>query len=215
MALAVLLPQTLWAAPKERPKAERDSVLFHGMYLGVDLAQVEQLLVNDRGGLNLTIDVNLRNRFEPLIDAGYARADLANESGTSCQVAGLYGKLGVNVPIATYGPDAEEQFFVGVRYGLSSFSYDIQGAVFPEGYWNPSYTADFRSEHAMAHFLELSGGMRMHLLGPVYMGWTFKIKKKMGLGSSQRATPPYIPGYGFADDSNFNFGVNLYYRFPW
>ena len=58
----------LVAAPKEKPKAELDSVAYHGTFISTNLVSAAQMALGQNGGLNLQADVNLYNRFNPCIE---------------------------------------------------------------------------------------------------------------------------------------------------
>lgn len=200
----------LWAAPKERPKASLDSVAFHGAYLAVDMVGLGQWALGDNGQIAVQADVNLYNRFNPCISLGYAPFDLTGSSGTRCYGQGFFGKVGVNVPVSTYGPNAEHQFYVGAHYGYSNFDYHLENVQFPASYWNEAYSTDLMNQHATAHWLSMDLGMRTQIWGPLSLGWCLRIKKRLSVQEAKLSVPAYIPGYGENNETNYAFSFNLY-----
>lgn len=202
------------AAPKERPKAALDSVAFHGAYLGVDLVSAGQMALGQNGKLNVQLDVNLYNRFNPCLEFGYASFDISNEQATRSYGQGFYGKVGLNLPISKYGPHAENQFFAGARYAYSRFSYQMENVPFKDSYWGDAYSLDLRNQQAAGHWLEIDVGMRIQVWGPITLGWTLFLKKRLAVNNAAESSPAYIPGYGVNRESNQAFAFNLYYLLP-
>ncbi len=202
------------AAPKEKPKAELDSIAFHGAFVGINLVSAGQMALGQNGNINIQADVNLYNRFNPCLVLGYAPFDISNEEYTRCQGQGFYGKIGVNVPISKYGPNAENQFFGGVRYAYSNFKYQLENVRFPASYWGDAYSMNFRNERAGGHWLEIDVGMRMQVLGPITLGWTLDIKKRLAVNNGAHSVPAFIPGYGPNRETNYGFAFNFYYLLP-
>lgn len=204
----------LVAAPKEKPKAELDSVAYHGTFISTNLVSAAQMALGQNGGLNLQADVNLYNRFNPCIELGYAPFSLTHESGTSSHGQGFYGKLGLNMPISKYGPHAESQYFGGVRYAYSRFAYRLEDAQFSESYWGDAYSHSYFNEKAGAHWFEIHVGMRTNVLGPITLGWTLTMKKRLAIENAAHSAPAFIPGYGENRETNYGFLFNLYYLLP-
>ncbi|MBQ9201677.1 MAG: hypothetical protein IJ154_04840 [Bacteroidales bacterium] len=211
--LMCVLP--LWSAPKERPKTERDTVLYHGSYLGTDFVQDALTVMGKNGSINLTADINLRNKYLPSLEVGYAPFSMTADNGIEAGGQGYFGKIGVNLPISYFGPDAENMFFAGLHYGLGFYDYHLQNVPFQAGYWNTAYTSHFMEEHSNAHWLEVTGGMRMQISGPLFLGWTVRWKRVLKTDEGEHGTAPFIPGFGKNQTSNFTFGFCLYYRLPW
>ncbi len=215
LALLLLMSMPLMAAQsKERPKAEKDSVFFHGSFVGSDLVS-DALFFSGGGALNIHLDANLRNRVCPCLEFGWSRPSLEKAAAT-CQSQGFFGKIGVNLPLAYYGPNAENHFFVGARLAFAAFNYDLSQIPFDGGYWGDGYTSTFLNERSSAQWLELTGGMRMQVAGPVSLGWTVRLKKILHTKDGEHSIAPVIPGYGVFKDgfSNVSLGFSVYYHLP-
>lgn len=202
------------AAPKEKPKAELDSVAFHGAYVGLDLVSAGQMALGQNGKLNVQLDVNLYNRFNPCIEFGYAPFDISDEAGTRSYGQGYYGKIGLNLPVSKYGPHAENQFFAGARYAYSRFQYHLENVFFEESYWGDAYHMDLMNQRAGGHWIEIDVGMRIQVWGPITLGWTMSLKKRLAVQAASASMPAFIPGYGKNRESNQTFAFNLYYLLP-
>ncbi len=207
---------SLTALAQTRPKATRDSVLYHGTQLGISVVDPFKSFFSATWGSSLQLDVNLLNRFFPLIELGYAQAKLTtNQEQTRFDTKAFYYKVGINLPLATEGPNAENQFFVGARLGFSSFDYSISGGIFGDSYWNKGYMRDFPDEHASAAWGELLAGLRIQLLGPISLGWSGRMKTTLKVWNGAHSVPAYIPGYGQNQKPNYDLMLHLYYRLPY
>ncbi|MDD2560137.1 MAG: DUF6048 family protein [Bacteroidales bacterium] len=214
-SLLIFSTLSLTALAQTKPKAAKDSVLYHGTQLGISLAEPLKSFFSPTWGSSVQLDVNLLNRFFPLIELGYAQAKLTNQDQSSrFDTKGLYFRAGINLPLATEGPNAENQFFVGARFGFSSFDYSISGGSFEETYWNDSYMRDFPDEHARATWGELLAGLRIQLWGPISLGWSGRMKTSFKIWNGAHSVPAYIPGYGRNQKPNYDLLLHLYYRLP-
>ena len=210
--LLFILP--LWSAPKERPSSPRDSILYHGSYLGTDLMQDALTAMGKDGQLSLMADVNLYNKYLPTLEVGYAPWSMA-AYGIEAGGQGYFGKIGVILPISYFGPNAENMFFGGLHYAFGLYDYHLQNVPFQASYWNTAYTSHFMEEHSNAHWLEIAGGLRMQISGPLFLGWTLRWKRALKIPDGAHGAAPFVPGFGKNQTSNYSFGFCIYYRLPW
>lgn len=214
-SILVISTISLTTLAQTRPKAAKHSVLYHGTHLGISLVEPARSFFSPVWGSSIQLDVNLMNRFFPLVELGYAQALLRNqEQTTRFDTKGMYFRAGINLPLATEGPNAENQFFVGARFGFSSFDYSISGGIFEDTYWNKGYIKDFPNEHARATWGELLAGLRIQIAGPVSLGWSGRMKTTFRIWNGEHSVPAYIPGYGRNQKPNYDLMLHLYYRLP-
>lgn len=205
---------SLVAAPKEKPKAELDSVAFHGAFLSVDVVSAAQMALGQNGKLEAQLDVNLYNRFQPAVEFGYAAFDYSKQDNARSYGQGYYAKIGLDLPISKYGPHADNQYFGSVRYAYGITHYHLENVPFPASYWGDAYEMNFRDQHAGAHWVEFGGGTRIQVAGPISLGWTLLLKKKLSVQEASHSRPAYIAGYGPYRDTNYSFSLNFYYLLP-
>lgn len=206
---------TLFAAPKERPKAELDSILYHGTEVGLNLSDPFVLLSgSDTWKASVKAEANLWNKYLPALEIGYHSIlydkDLTDFSSKAC-----FAKIGVNFPIARNETNFSDRIFTGFHYGFSAFSYHLQQAKFAASYWDEAYTGNFMNERAFAHWIEIQAGVHVHLSGPISLGWTGYMQSFFKPKNGKHSVPPYFPGYGIDDKPVYHFAVYLYYKLPW
>ncbi|MGI6219552.1 MAG: DUF6048 family protein [Bacteroidaceae bacterium] len=246
LALALLVPTYMAGQDRPQPKrfskdskrlaekkkqaaAASDTIpLYGGTYVGVDLYGIgAPLLGSDTKSSEVQVDVNLKNRFFPVAEIGYAVTDMVSEYGSRYQSRGTYFRLGLNYKIKYKNP-SESHIFVGLRYGWSPFKYDVESipisdALFGEGPSNPNLSDDiwggsvpFRVEGASgtAHWGEIVFGLRAQVWKNFLMGWSLRYKMRFGYSGQDNAIPSYIPGFGENDTSAIGITYSLIYKLP-
>ncbi len=99
---------------------------------------------------------------------------------------------------------------VGLRYGLGIFKYEIPYYE-RENYWG-IYTGNIPSSTHMAHFLEVSPGIRSEIIKNITIGWTVRLRLLIYSGAGKDIKAICIPGFGNGSKS-FSPGFNYYLIF--
>lgn len=210
-----LLTTTLagWAADDKKDK-KPFIPLYQGVNIGVELSQPARMFLSDSWGYSLKADVNLKNKYFPTLEAGLSDFDKSSESGIQFASRGAYFKIGVNTPLSVNGLKAENMFYVGLHYAISSFNYDLKNLTFREGYWGEYINNSFENEKATAGWLEGAVGVRVQVSGPISLGWGVQYKSTIHIKNGDHSIPPYIPGYGLNTKPGIGINAHLYYKLP-
>lgn len=203
--------------------------LYNGTYVNVDLYGVgSKLLGGDFLSSEISIDVNLKNRFFPVLELGYGSTDAWNERGTRYKSSAPFFRVGMNYN-TMYKKANENHLYVGVRYAMSSVSYDIQSTTLEDPLWgesigNPNLDDpiwggylpqfDHKGLKATMHWFELVAGVRVKIYKDFLMGWSFRMKYRISSSPSQYGDPWYIPGFGTYDTSTMGITYSLIYKLP-
>ena len=180
---------------KETLKKEyKESPLYQGSWVGLEiLGAGNYLLEGDFFSTEIILQSNLKNRFLPVLEIGYGKTDATNETN--------------NLHYKTSG---------GVRYGLTSFSYDVDGPTMQD----PNYGGiievpfNYTGLKSNANWLELVLGIKVKIYKRFNMGWTVRYKLRMNAKGHTNSQPYYIPGYGKNNSNSFNLMYNLIYDLP-
>ena len=213
LACLFLLTSSLGAANKKIVKPTKIP-LYQGVTVGVEVLQPALGLLSKQSGLSGKIDLNLRNNYFPTLEIGHAVLDRTAENGTQGLANGTYFKLGVNKALTSFGTHAENQFFAGAHYGLSSFQYQVKQLNWADSYWNSSLPSNMPNQWGLAGWFELVVGVRVDIGGPFSMGWTGQYKTPLHVSKGDMGFPPLIPGYGENLKPQTGFAVHFYYRLP-
>ncbi len=118
--------------------------------------------------------------------------------------------------------------YVGLRYGFSSFKYDISSTPFSDpiyggsmanpglidGIWGGSVPYHYNGLKSNMQWLELVAGVNVQIYKSFYMGWTLRFKFKTAGSISEHGNPWYVPGFGEYDSSNIGITYTLIYKLP-
>ncbi len=83
---------------------------------------------------------------------------------------------------------------IGLRYGLSIFNSETP--LFQEtNYWGTAISS-IPSVRSMAHFLEVSPGIKSEVFRNFSIGWSLSLRLLLYSGTDKDVRPIYIPGFG-------------------
>lgn len=143
------------------------------------------------------VELSLHNRYKPIFEFGLGTASHTPSGNNYSYKSPLstYFKIGANYNFL-YNSDPDYQFYGGLRYGFSPFSYSVKDIAIDVPYWDETSKFNIPSQHATVGWFELVFGLRVKLWGPVSAGWAFKYHKILHESAAKYGKPYYIPGYG-------------------
>ena len=165
---------------------------------------LQNAISRSRGAWEVTGEVDLNNLF--VIGAfGNEHFDYG-DSSYHYRSDGNYNRIGFDLNMIPRDEYDSELFF-GFRYATSRFQESLSGErnIFQwgKGYFNEQNT-DMK-----ATWIEFTAGMKAKVWKNLFMGYTLRLKIKMGVQGEQNLETYRIPGYGLAEDNNF-WGINYY-----
>ena len=98
--------------------------------------------------------------------------------------------------------------FVGVRYAFSRVSRKDAIVNVLDPLWGNTQTKVAGTQF-MAHWIELTGGLRLELFKNVFAGWNIRAKTFLNPKKFELLPPAYLSGYGVGD-KNTAFDYNFY-----
>src|SRR5574344_2953983 len=207
--------------PKEKkPKGPQlDAPLFNGLYVGVDLYGLGASVLGSKFlSSEVQVGVNLKNRLMPTAEIGFGHTNRWNENGIHYKSNAPYFRVGVDYNIRFKKLDYEDWLFLGLRYGYTSFKYDVGNApivdpAFGDKIENPNLIDPIWGGSSIPYhengitgnmsWYEFIGGIRTKIWKNLFMGWTIRLKYRIKAKESFNASPWYVPGYG-----KFNSSAN-------
>lgn len=209
---------------RERKPAEIEYPLFSGISVGVDLIQpIQKIIGNDYAGFEAIGTVNLKGRFFPTLEMGYGKSDMTDEDrGISYKTSAPYTRVGIDYNFL-YKKAHGNQVLLGLRYGFTSFSYDIidpyEGgfawhANIEDDVWDEMLPYDHRGMKSSMHWLEFNVGIRTKVWKQIHMGWSIRFKYKLSASTGEYGNPYYVPGYGKYGGNTIGLTYHLIYQLP-
>ncbi|MCP9611462.1 DUF6048 family protein [Coprobacter tertius] len=204
-------------ASAEKKEATYTYPLFNGLVVGVDLYNpVAKLFGQKYSNYEASLELDLHNRFFPIweIGIGSAKSTPEDMNFTYRGKAALYNRIGMNYNIK-YNNKTLDGVYAGIRYGFSTFNYDITDIRLESSYWDPEnpVIGEITGQHSRAQWIEALVGIRVKLYKGLMMGWTVRYKWKLNVKNNFQSTPWFIPGYGTSNNP-VSFTYSIYYRIP-
>ena len=124
--------------------------LFRGMTVGVDIIGPVQLMVSDYGQYEASLRINLKDKYYPIFELGYGKADASDESTRiNYKTSAPYFRIGVDWNLLKNKHDVY-RLFGGFRYGFTSFKYDVSAPPVSDPVWGGE--ASYGAEDVSANF---------------------------------------------------------------
>lgn len=168
----------------------------------------------DYGLFDVWAELSFHNRFKPIIEFGLGEASHTPDDNSykyKSKIAPFF-KIGANYNFL-YNKTKEYQFYAGLRYGYSSFSYEISDITINNPYWSENYTTTIPSQNASVGYGEIVLGLKVQIFKQLSMGWAFKYHTILHESKSNYGEPWYIPGFG-SRGSSLTGAFNIMYTIP-
>lgn len=218
MASSLMLPTSLHAQEKKiQTEEEQPQPLFQGIYVGADVfGFMNQALGSDIMSTEASIEVHLKNRFFPVVEIGYGNIETTNdETDIYYKTSAPYFRVGLDYNVFYKKPHLPGFFTVGLRYGYSSFNYDIESPALVDPNWgHTTIPFSYKGVESNASWAELVLGMKANVFNNFYMGFSIRYRSRLSVKKHENSEPYYIPGYGKGKSSNFGITYNLVYKLP-
>lgn len=215
----------------KKEEAKPDTIpLFNGASIGVDVFGVgSSLFGGDYLSSEVQLVANLKNKFLPTLEIGFGTTDTWNETGIHYKSSAPYFRIGADYNTMSKKKEKNSYLFVGLRYGMSSFKYDVRSLPMNDPIWggsisNPSLEDgiwggasapfDHSDLKATVQWFELVVGVKVQIYKNFSMSWAARMKYKISNSASEYANPWYVPGYGTYKSNNIGVTYSLIYKLP-
>lgn len=170
--------------------------LFRGVALSADLAGIAQMAFSDYGQYEAALRINLKDKYFPIIELGYGKADAENViSKLSYKTSAPYGRIGIDFNLMKNKHDIY-RIYGGFRYAYTSFKFDVEGHDITDPVWGDYVEYSAKDVKANYHWLEAVFGLDAKIWGPIRLGWSFRYKRRLIHDDGNIGNTWYVPGYG-------------------
>lgn len=194
---------------------EKVEPVFQGVYLSTDVfGYIYPIFVKDKyysGEMSLT--VNLSNRFFPVVEAGVGYADMVSQLydiGYSTRAP--YYRVGMDYNMQ-YTNGKPNYIYLGGRLGYTTFKYSVDAPALQDPIWGGEAPVEFIDVPCSAVWAEAVGGVRAEITKNIHLGWALRYKYPLYKGPLMNGGPWYIPGYGTGKKSAFGATYSIIYYF--
>ena len=195
-------------------KKDTTKVVYPERYVlrvGVDLHRLTKSFYDDNyKGLEVVADYRLTRRY-------YIAGEIGNEEKTvdddrlNFTTKGTYFKVGFDYNSFENWLDMENMIYVGMRYGLSSFSQNLNSYKIydPTNYYGETIiTSGEKFSGLNASWIEVIGGVKAELFNNLYLGFSLRLNYLVSNKRPENFDNLYIPGFNRTYDGKFGAGLN-------
>lgn len=191
-------------------EVKKDTVaLFRGFSVSADLVGPVMMAVGDYGQYEAALHLNLKDKYFPVFELGYGRADHTEETTQlSYKTSAPYFRIGADFNVLKNKHDIY-RLFVGVRYAFTSFKYDLSSPGVNDPVWGgvtPYEATDVKCNY---HWLEAGLGVDVKLAGSLHLGWSLRYKQRLSADEGTLGKAWYVPGFGETGTAAFGALFNV------
>ncbi|MBD5308734.1 MAG: hypothetical protein HDS15_05590 [Bacteroides sp.] len=158
--------------------------------------------------------LSLYNRYMPFIALGIGKADVTHTEPDYVwrSKAAPYVKVGIDYNVF-YNNSPDYQLLVGIHYGLTRFSYEVNDAVVSPGYWGSDGYMNVPSQTSTTGYFEIGAGIRVKIYKQIAAGWTVYFRSIMHETDAPYGYPLYVPGLG-KRNAGLGGSLSIIYTIP-
>ncbi len=200
---------------------EKDSVTIkkiYGIRVGLDLSNpIRYVLNSNRKAFEITADYRINKKLFIAAETGFLD-QFTEELKYDFQTKGQYIKVGVNYNVYKNWLDMDNEIYLGIRYGYSTFSQIVSNVVIDDTDVLPNLEIPNPIEYSglNANWVELIVGIKAEITKNVFLGFQFSNNLMLFQKESNSFSNLYIPGFNrvFLNKSGVGFNYTISYRIP-
>ena len=203
---------------REKAKTAVETPVFQGIRTSVDIAGLgSYILGGDILDTGIAIQANLKNKFMPVVEIGFGKTDTRNDDNDMhYKTQAPYFRIGLDYNAFHSKTHLPGFIYAGVRYGFSSFKYDVDGPDMKDTNYGGNVTVPYSYSgiKSNSQWMEAVAGLSVKVYKGFSMGWDVRFKKSLSIKEEEKSRPWYIPGYGKNASTCFTIHYNLIYKLP-
>lgn len=189
--------------------------LLHSASVSFDLFTPAMRAFGTKYGLGeIAAEVNLHNRYIPVIEFGLGKADNTPEDNnyTYRSPVAPFFRIGMNYNFL-YQSNPDYLIMAGVRYGFTPFKFEVTDITQQPGYWDEPLTYSIPSQSVTAGYFQILLALRVRIIDNFSLGWSVRYQTLLHDTDTPHGNAWYIPGFGPRDRS-INATFSLSYTVP-
>jgi hypothetical protein len=184
---------------------------IRGLRIGIDILQpIYSLFSDDSKGLEFVADMRVYKSIFAALEFGY-NDKTSTEDYMNFTTNGTYFKIGGNYNAYKNWAGMNNEIYVGIRYGHSSFSQTLNSYT-PNvygTYFDPNTIySDTEYPDLTANWIEFVTGMKVETFKNLYLGFSLNFKVLINSKEPENFQNLFIPGFNNVSVNNMGFGFN-------
>lgn len=212
---SLLLLTTLAVSAQGKPAAQDTIPLYQGINLKIDIGNsiYELATTSARNqSYEALLNVDLKHKYFPTIEAGFAKAATTLNSGAHYTGNGFFGRIGSDFN-AMKKSDSNNLLLIGLRVGTAFQHFSTDGLSITDDYWQTQQAVTYSNQFRVDAWGEVTAGVQVQIVKGLHMGFYLREKILMTRGKERQLFAYYIPGFGYKKDANFGFNYYIGYHF--
>ncbi len=183
--------------------------LFRGVAVSADVVGVAQLAFSDYGQYEAALRVNLKDKFFPVVELGYGKADAENvTTGMAYKTSAPYFRVGLDYNLLKNKHD-DYRVYGGLRYAFTSYKYDAYTTGIKDPVWGDDAGYRLEDVKCNCHWMEAVVGVDAKIIGPLRLGWSLRYRRRLAHNDGYAGNTWYIPGFGKQGDTRLGGTFNV------
>lgn len=190
--------------------------LYQGTMVGIDVAGLaSKILGSDITSTEASVMINLKNRFFPVAELGFGSINTTNEeTDIHYKASAPYFRVGMDYNVFYQKPYLPGYFTVGLRYGFSTFEYDVVAPPLTDPNWgHTSVPVSYEGVKTNVSWGELAVGLKANVFKGFYMGFSARYRVRLSMKKNENSEPYYTPGFG-KGKTNIGIAYHIVYQLP-
>ena len=201
------------ATPKKKKSEEH-----YGKQLrfGFDISKpVINLVQHTRASYEVSVDYYLRHEIYAVAEGGFGSADY-DYPDLSYRSSNSFFRVGIDKTLITRLASSDwDAAFIGARYGVAFINRQEASYTIIDSLWGAT-TGIIPAKTFTAHWVEVTGGVRVELLRNIIAGWNIRGRFLLNENAFRELSPVFIAGYGKGDKTTiFDFNFFICYALRW
>jgi len=211
-----------WSQKDSLQLIEKDTLkpkLINSIRIGVDLSRpIIQLLQKEDLGFEITTDIRLKNNWYITAELGY-ESEPGEEDYITFHTKGSYTKLGFNYNAYENFKGMNNEVYIGLRYGFSSFQQELFSfsALDFDNYFGDYFATPNTTYTGLnAHWVALHFGLKVETLPNLFLTAGIHFKKLISDKKPEGFGNLFIPGFGnvLLNNNAVGFNYTIAYLIP-
>ena len=197
------------AKDKAKGKGKEKAPLLGGVAVSADIVGFAMKAVDAKfANMEVGARINLLDKYFPVAELGIGDSHREGaETGNKFSTTSPYMRFGIDYNFNR--KHNGNRLFGILRYGFSSFKYDIGNTSFADPTYGTTIALDLGGEKATAQWLEFGAAAETKLWRFIRFGWSIRYKFRLSLSHPDEGEPYFIPGFGKNDSNGWGGTVNL------
>lgn len=208
ISLACLSLQAQEEQPQQ-PQQKEKAPLLSGVAVSADVVGFAMKAVGAKfANMEVGARINLLDKYFPVAELGIGDSHREGaETGNTFSTTSPYMRFGIDYNFNK--KHNGNRLFGILRYGFSSFKYDIGNNLFTDPVYGTTIPLQLNGQKATAQWLEFGLGLETKLWSFVRLGWSMRYKFMINIKCPYEGSPYFVPGFGKNDDNGWGGTVNL------